>query len=149
MPDYPKRLALGSRENVPLRASTDVRRGRILIVDDNDDVRCWIADELRLAGLDVATASTTRAALEVVRELQPHVIVCELILPDARPYHFVHASRALALQQVRFIGVTRAPAALFEQALRSGFDEVLPKPLDIAALLGCIHVETAAPKGRR
>ena len=57
------------------------KRGRILIVDDEPDVRELLRDFLASVGDEVATAASGADALEVVPVFLPDVILTDLLMP--------------------------------------------------------------------
>ena len=54
---------------------------RVLIVEDNDDLRMLLGDVLDDAGFEVAAVSNGAEALELAREWQPSAIVLDLMMP--------------------------------------------------------------------
>lgn len=54
------------------------KRMRVLIADDEDFVRMTIAEVLRSAEMDVATAATVTEALDRFGEIDPHVVISDL-----------------------------------------------------------------------
>src|SRR5688572_32202542 len=65
-------------------ATTD--RGRILVVDDNQDNIEIIATRLRFRGYEILEASDGAQALELVRESAPDLILLDVMLPDIDGY---------------------------------------------------------------
>jgi CheY-like chemotaxis protein len=59
------------------------KRGvRVLVVDDTEHVRTVVADMLRLDGFDVVgTAPDGESALAMAAEVDPHVVVMDLMMP--------------------------------------------------------------------
>jgi len=55
---------------------------RVLIVDDDADIRQLVGHHLRQAGFDVVSAETGREGIELAVEKSPALIVLDLMLPD-------------------------------------------------------------------
>ena len=55
---------------------------RVLIVDDDPDIRKLVSYNLTQAGFRVATAATGVAALEAVQGQPPDLIILDIMLPD-------------------------------------------------------------------
>ena len=117
---------------------------RVLIVEDNDEFRRELACTLTEQGYAVEAARTLGAGLDVARLQRPHIIITELLVPDARSYRFADAYRAVAGPSVVIFAVTRLPQLIFDNARRAGFDEVFAKPLDVAELLVRLEHATLA-----
>lgn len=58
-------------------------RPRILVVDDEPDVRDWLRIALHEAGWSVNTAPSASEGLEMAMRLRPRVVVLDQSLPDA------------------------------------------------------------------
>lgn len=58
-------------------------RPRILVVDDEPDVRSWLRIALHEVGWSVNTAPTASEGLEMAVRLRPRVVVLDQSLPDA------------------------------------------------------------------
>lgn len=55
---------------------------RVLIVDDEEDVRVLLREQLERAGYEVAgEAADGRAALEVCDVQKPHAVILDLLMP--------------------------------------------------------------------
>jgi CheY-like chemotaxis protein len=107
---------------------------RILVVDDNEDIRRDLLTHFRTLGWDVDVAHDVRTAIESALTFQPHVIVSELHLPDARGYFFARSLRSIIEHDIQLVGLTRLSEQVFEQARSAGFDVVFAKPLDVNQL---------------
>jgi DNA-binding response OmpR family regulator len=108
---------------------------RILIVEDNDELRAELAAFLRGREYEVYEARAMREGLELATLQQPDVVITELMLPDSRNYRFAGAFRLAVKHALTIIGITWMPAIVFESARRVGFDEVLSKPIDHAMIV--------------
>jgi signal transduction histidine kinase/ActR/RegA family two-component response regulator len=56
---------------------------RILVVDDEPDIRHLLRHYLQSAGYEVMTASTGAAAFQIARTAQPDLITLDMLLPDS------------------------------------------------------------------
>jgi two-component system OmpR family response regulator len=55
---------------------------RLLLVDDEDELRSMLAVALRHAGFDVHAVDSGRAALDAADGLEPDLVVLDVVLPD-------------------------------------------------------------------
>ena len=55
---------------------------RVLVVDDEQMLADLLASALRYEGWEVATAGTGIAAVRIAREIEPDVVVLDIMLPD-------------------------------------------------------------------
>jgi len=63
---------------------TGPSRGRILVVDDEDDVRALLTAYLQIEGYEVAQAATAQAAYAAVAESPPDLVLLDVMLsPDS------------------------------------------------------------------
>ena len=68
-------------------------RRRILLVEDDPKTRETVALYLQREGYDVATADDGVRALEVARDVDPHLVVLDLMLPRLDGLHVCRALR--------------------------------------------------------
>ncbi len=120
---------------------------RVVVVDDHEMVRKGLAvfldtvDDMLLIG----EASTGRAAIEVCGELQPDVVLMDLMMPDMDGLVATRAIRA-ASPAVQVVALTSSKdEALVQQALKAGVVGYLLKNATIDALASAIR---AAFQGR-
>ena len=104
---------------------------RVLIVDDDDDVRETLQMILTEEGLEVMMAANGREALQVIRTPQrPEVVLLDLLMPEMDGWQTIDALRAEGLlDKVRIVICTSAPKDAPE-----GFP-VVAKPIDLTELL--------------
>ena len=64
---------------------------RILVVDDDDDLREVIADVLTDEGHTVTTATNGREALDMLRDTDvlPDLVLLDLVMPELDGYEFI------------------------------------------------------------
>ncbi len=58
------------------------RRFKVLVVDDEEDLRKLVMEVLKERGLEVYGASRGGEALEKVREIRPDLILLDVMMPD-------------------------------------------------------------------
>ena len=110
---------------------------RILLVDDNRDVRDSLKQLLELEGHSVSIAGDGRSALEIAAKEAPEIVVLDIGLPDMDGYELARRLRRLDTDVKgsadRCDGIRPAGRP---RTLRRGGDQfaVLVKPLDLNAL---------------
>jgi signal transduction histidine kinase/ActR/RegA family two-component response regulator len=109
----------------------------VLVIDDQEYTRDVVSAILRRSGAVVHTAGSVREALQLFRKLEPHLVVCDIAMPDEDGYVFLREVRARpdALRMTPILALTafgRPEDRL--RALDSGFDAYLKKPVDPAEL---------------
>lgn len=114
---------------------------RVLVVEDNTDnaesLRCLLAD----CGFHVEVAHTCREGLKTARQMEPHVVLCDIGLPDGDGYSVGSQLRQSTCTGARLIAVTGHAEPIDRQrALAAGFDQHLPKPVDPRTLLRELEV---------
>jgi len=104
---------------------------RVLLVDDNEDLRELFASVLQEAGADVRMASGAKDAMRTVLEWPPSIVVSDLAMPSMDGFTLLREVRSIdQLRQIPAIavsGMTRARDRA--AALAAGFQELISKPL--------------------
>ncbi len=104
---------------------------RVLIVDDEENVRFDLELRLRREDFEVETVETAEAALEVLRRRPPDVVLCDLRMPGLDGLGFLSAQRALgppAAQVPTILMSAHANAETALEAVKLGAVDYLPKP---------------------
>jgi PAS domain S-box-containing protein len=109
------------------------KRLRLLLVEDSNDVRVLIKQELEWAGHEVFAAMDGAVALEIAKREKPDMIISDIKMPNVDGYQFIQQVRAIpefakipAIAMTGF-GMERDVA----QARDAGYDAHLVKPVDI------------------
>ncbi|HEY0156280.1 MAG TPA: GAF domain-containing protein [Thermoanaerobaculia bacterium] len=120
----------------------------VLVVDDQPFTRDVVAAILRRTGAIVQTASSVREALQIFRKLEPHVVVCDIAMPDEDGYVFLREVRgrpdALRTTPVLALTAFGRPEDRM-RALDAGFNAYLKKPVDPAELAESVQRLAARP----
>ena len=134
---------------------SEQRGNRILVVDDEADVRAYLAMALEDAGFDVATAADGLEALQIAQRNPPDLISLDLVMPrhsGARCYHDLRKDKRLC--QIPVLIVTghardHSGRADFEELTMSGPGVYLEKPVNpksyVAAVRKLLGEQTSAP----
>lgn len=124
---------------------------RILLVDDYPDALEIWGLYLRSVGYDVVTAADGLTAVARAHEAHPDVIVLDLELPGITGFEAaVRLRTARDTQHIPMIAATGySHASQLNQARQSGFDSIMVKPCDPAALVAEIERLLAAAGGSR
>jgi len=114
-------------------------RGRILVVDDDRDLRELLAAVLTSAGYEVLTAENGAAALSVLRTVLPDLIILDLMMPVMNGWQFREAQSALPdYAQIPVVCLSGHHAAR-HQAAAIGIDHCIVKPFEIDELFAAVN----------
>jgi two-component system, sensor histidine kinase len=113
---------------------------RIVVVDDNDDIRDLIAQLLTGHGHSVTLAPNGAQGLELIERLRPDAAIVDLGLPDLDGWSVAREVRArLAGNGPRLIAMSGYGQESDRQLAReAGFDVHLVKPANIQAILSAL-----------
>jgi two-component system CheB/CheR fusion protein len=110
---------------------------RVLVADDNTDAADLLSEVLRTQGYAVQTAHDGKAAIALAARFRPDVLVLDIGMPGATGYEVAHWTRQQPWGDgARLVAVTGwGREHDGDQALRTGFDARLVKPVDLDELL--------------
>ena len=110
----------------------------VLIVEDDAWSQRLMQDVLVHEGYDVVVTDKAETGIELIRTLDPSLVLMDIGLPGISGFDAIRAIRADApIAATRVVAVTAAgPEARFESA---GFDAFQPKPLILREFLGTIR----------
>jgi PAS domain S-box-containing protein len=119
------------------QASTEDRKRRVLVVDDNTETADTLAEAFESFGHEVRVAYEAQPALETARDFRPEVVVCDIGLPGGtNGYELAQIlRREQDLKGVYLIALsgygTRQDV---HRSMEAGFDEHLTKPPQLKLL---------------
>jgi DNA-binding response OmpR family regulator len=111
---------------------------RLLVVDDDDDLRSLVRGLLTRAGFEVLEAAAGRAALRVLHAERPALVVLDVGLPDLDGWQVLERIRDLS--DLPVIMLTARDEELDRvRGLRAGADDYVVKPFGRLELLARIE----------
>ena len=114
---------------------------KILVIEDNQDVRENLAEILVLSGYDAITAENGKIGVEKAQTILPDLILCDIMMPELDGYGVLHIlSRQQQTADIPFIFLTaKAEKEDFRRGMSLGADDYIVKPFDDVALLQTIE----------
>jgi len=112
---------------------------RLLLVDDEENLRSMLVAALSHHGFDVTSASNGRDALDAVRAARPALIVLDVMMPDLDGFEVCRRLRQEG-DRTPVVFLTAKDGA--EDAVRGltlGGDDYLVKPFSLEELVARIH----------
>lgn len=118
----------------------DPARRRVLLIEDNADVRVALKELLEDFGHEVEVATDGKAGLQKLLEMQPDVALVDVGLPGIDGYEVARRARAAAQGRAFYLvaltGFGGADAR--KRAEQAGFDRHIVKPLKFDELSGVL-----------
>ena len=115
---------------------------KVLLIEDNDEVRENTAEILELANYEVETAVNGKAGIEKAHQFSPDIIVCDIMMPELDGYGVLHIlGKNVDTASIPFIFLTaKAEKADIRKGMMLGADDYLTKPFDETELLDAIEI---------
>jgi PAS domain S-box-containing protein len=114
---------------------------RVLAVDDDADALTLVREILETAGAQVFTAASAPAALAVLEEQSPDVLISDLGMPGMDGFELIQRVRTLTNEKKHIPAAALTAYARSEdraRALRTGFEMHLAKPIDPSELIAAV-----------
>ncbi len=114
---------------------------KILIIEDNPEVRENTEEILDLAGYKVHTAEHGKRGVELARQVKPDLIICDIMMPELDGYGVLRIlSKSPETAGIPFIFLTaKAEKSDMRKGMNLGADDYIPKPFDEDDLLEAIE----------
>ena len=132
-------LALGSVERRPgdvWQSTARVAGKRVLVVDDDPDIRELLFTALEDEGFEVVPAGNGQEALAIIKTFRPDVIVLDLMMPVMDGWQFAQELRARdeGDEDIPLV-LLSAARDLKTHAKALAAADIIEKPFDLAELL--------------
>ncbi|HTH32036.1 MAG TPA: response regulator, partial [Lacibacter sp.] len=114
---------------------------KILLIEDNDDIRENTAEILELANYKVVTAANGKLGIETALSEQPDLIVCDIMMPVLDGYGVLHAlHKNESVKNIPFIFLTaKTERSDLRRGMELGADDYITKPFSGTELLNAIE----------
>ena len=126
----------------PSEPSLNLQGMRILVVDDDDNTREFLAFLLELHQANVIAVATAGEALTTLAQFQPDVLLSDIGMPNVDGYMLMRQIRALSPEQggtIPAIALTAYAGEIdYQQAMAAGFQVHIAKPIEPQVLIRAI-----------
>lgn len=114
---------------------------KILLIEDNQDVRENTAEILTLAGYQVSIAPNGKAGVEKALQERPDLIICDIMMPELDGFGVLHIlNKNTDTATIPFIFLTaKAEKTDMRKGMTLGADDYLTKPFDDTDLLNAVE----------
>ena len=137
--------AMGQFEAQESRTDTEsgrLRVPRVLVIEDDADLRALIAEVLRGDGFEVVEAENGRVGLELAAVMDPSLILCDVRMPELDGFHTLGEVRRTprsALVPFVLLSGVGVSAQDVRRGMNLGADDYLLKPFTPEELLETVH----------
>jgi two-component system, OmpR family, response regulator MprA len=136
--DLPGQRDLEAEDERALMEATEVRGGRVLVVDDDPDVREAVETALELEGHSVTTATDGLAALKRLGQAEFDAVVLDVLMPNLG-FEVCRRLRASGNRTPVLILTARDSEEDTIRGLDLGADDYLVKPFALGELLARVR----------
>lgn len=114
---------------------------KVLVIEDNDDIREGTVEILTLAGYEAIAAKNGKLGVELALSSLPDVILCDIMMPELDGYGVLYLlNKNPKLANIPFIFMTaKAERADMRKGMEMGADDYLTKPFDDLELFNAIE----------
>jgi two-component system OmpR family response regulator len=112
---------------------------RLLLVDDEENLRSMLEAALRHVGFEVHPAATGREALERVPEVRPDLIVLDVMLPDLDGFEVCKRLRTEGVRTPVLFLTARDATEDKVRGLSLGADDYVTKPFSLEELVARVR----------
>jgi two-component system, OmpR family, response regulator len=116
---------------------------RVLVVDDEENIRFVVSSALKRQGFDVKTAGTAASASEIRSEWSPDVVVLDVMLPDANGFDVLTQWRASGSDVPVVFLTARDSTGDRVRGLTDGGSDYVTKPFAVAELVARVKLRAA------
>ncbi len=114
---------------------------RVLVVDDDIEMTDLLKIILEPNSFEVFAANSGEQAIEMTRQLNPDVIVLDLLMPDMDGWQVCKAIRAFSNTPILILSAINDPS-MVASVLDAGADDFLVKPVPSGVLIA--HIKKIA-----
>jgi two-component system OmpR family response regulator len=120
-------------------AAPHTPEARLLVVDDEPNIRELLATSLRFAGFEVHAAADGGSALRLARQVQPDMLVLDVMLPDMDGFTVTRRLREKGQHMPVLFLTARDDTADKITGLTVGGDDYVTKPFSLEEVVARIR----------
>jgi len=124
-----------------------MRPGKILVVDDDPEVRMATRDFLSSKGYEVVVAEGGREALRLLDASPPDVVLLDVAMPDMDGMETLKRMVATHPAMPVIMVTANADIEITSKVLQLGAADYVPKPFDLDYLDQAISIQLSAGRG--
>lgn len=113
---------------------------KILLIEDNDDIRNNTAEILELSNYEVFTAENGKAGIEQALKHIPDLIICDVMMPVLDGFGVLHSlQKNKSVKNIPFIFLTaKTERSDIRKGMELGADDYITKPFTGTELLNAV-----------
>src|ERR1700735_5049719 len=114
---------------------------KVLIIEDNNDIRENVVEILELAGYQVFAANNGKTGVDLAIKHLPDIILCDIMMPELDGYGVLYMlNKNPETAATPFVFLTaKAERVDLRKGMEMGADDYLTKPFDDMDLLNAIE----------
>lgn len=114
---------------------------KLVVIEDNHEMRENIQEILELADYEVLTAKNGKEGVDLVKSAQPDLIICDIMMPELDGYGVLYyLSKSPDTAAIPFIFLTaKSEKTDFRKGMNLGADDYISKPFEEMDLLGAVE----------
>ncbi|MFT6291995.1 MAG: two-component system OmpR family response regulator [Ilumatobacter sp.] len=116
------------------------RPPRVLVVDDEENIRFLVESALQLAGIETAGADDGRAGLKLALDSRPDLIVLDVMMPELDGFEVLQRLRDTGSRTPVIFLTARDSTDDRVRGLTAGGDDYMVKPFAVAELVARVQL---------
>ena len=114
---------------------------KILIIEDNQDVRDNLAEILTLSDYEALKAENGKVGVEIATHQKPDLILCDVMMPELDGFGVLHIlTKNPETANIPFICLTaKTEKSDIRRGMNLGADDYITKPFDDVELLEAVE----------
>jgi CheY-like chemotaxis protein len=125
-----------------------MRPGKVLVVDDEPEVRHVLLEFLSSRGYDVTAASGGAEAVALVETIKPDLVLLDVAMPDMDGVETLKRIVAIEPALAVIMVTANADISITSKLLALGAVDYVPKPFDLDYLDQAVSIQITAAQDR-
>jgi CheY-like chemotaxis protein len=125
-----------------------MRPGKVLVVDDDPEVRLVLVEFLSNRGYDVTAASGGAEAVAIIETTKPDLVLLDVAMPDMDGLETLKRIVAIEPALAVIMVTANADIGMTSKLLGLGAVDYVPKPFDLDYLDQAVSTQVTAAQDR-